>query len=183
MTGLPSSAQEVLAYARQSIPAPDALAVLHLGAEKSWLVSSADADHGQFLELNLGTDQTARSHFKGSIPTPLEVENIIAAIEDEIMPIGRQIPVGSQLFTSDPDLGEVALQAGAQQGPTTRLTLDALEQVFNRWVAFIEGRPGTQDPLPRTHRFALGLLILREVMHHWQIEEITFVRDLPRNGS
>lgn len=177
MTALPTFARDMLAHVRKALPRENAVAILHLGAESGWLVSSDDAEHERLFELNLGTDKTARSHFKGSIPTPLEVENIIAVIEDEIMPIGRQVPVGSHLFTSDPDLVELALVAGAAQAPTMRLTLDALEQLFNRWVAFIEGRPGTQDSLPRTHRFAVCLLILREVMHHWQIENITVVKE------
>ncbi len=183
MSGLPTPAREVLASVRQEMPGLNAISLLHLGAEKSWLVTSVDADQGRLLELNLGTDKTAHSHFKGAIPTSLEVETIIATIEDEIMPLGRQIPAGSQLCTSDADLGEIAKLSGAQSGPIVRLTIEALEQLFNRWVAFVEGRPATQDPLPGTHRFALCLLILREVMHHWQVGEVIILKDALRSGA
>ena len=65
---------------------------LHLGAEQvSWAAGTGTPDPTVRLRLPLGGARTARQFFRGVIPAPLELENAIAAVEDEVHIAHRQL--------------------------------------------------------------------------------------------
>ena len=123
---------------------------LHIGAERTTVADAA---------LALGWRSIARDHFRHDPPSPLEIENAIAAVEDEVGRMHNAIAKGGALLTGDPAILEIALAAGVTPSAETRLTLDAVEHMFTRLAAGAHG-------LPAGHEFAATLLILRELMHH-----------------
>ena len=63
------------------------LTLLYLGPERTLIVPVdpvGAAPHGAAITLALGTHKTARAFFRRDIPTPLELENAIASVEDEV---------------------------------------------------------------------------------------------------
>jgi len=124
--------------------------LLHIGAERTTIADAA---------LALGWRSIARDHFRHEPPAPLEIENAIAAVEDEVGRTHSAIPKGGALLTRDPAILEIALAAGIAQSAETRLTIDAVEHMFTRLAAGARG-------LPAGHEFSATLLILRELMHH-----------------
>ena len=111
------------------------------------------------MALAIGFSGMAREHFKHQPPTALEVEGAIAAIEDEIA--CAKPPRGMRLLTHDAVVRDLALEAGVPPGPTIILAREAVEQAFERALR----RP------PHNEHMA-ALLILRELMHHLDIESI-----------
>ncbi|HEX7217814.1 MAG TPA: hypothetical protein VF280_01215 [Burkholderiales bacterium] len=107
--------------------------------------------------LAIGFRRIAREHFKRQPPSALEVEGAIAAIEDEIARV--KPPRGTRLVTRDAVVREIALAAGVPPGPAMVLAREAVEQAFERALR----RP------PDNERMA-ALLILRELVHHLDIE-------------
>jgi len=109
--------------------------------------------------LAVGFRRIAREHFKHQPPTALEIEGAIAAIEDEIA--RAKPPRGARPVTRDAAVREIALAAGVPPGASVVLAREAVEQAFERSLR----RP------PDNERMA-ALLILRELVHHLDIESI-----------
>lgn len=152
-----------------------AITVLELGAQHTGVASGSGPAPAATRVLAIGAQHTAHTFFKRALPTPLELETAIATVEDEVTRVRAILAPGSRLYTADAAVREIALLAGVPPAPTLHLTLEAVEQTFNRLAALSEGRPATQDTLPPTATFAAMLLILREFMHHLQFAAITVV--------
>ena len=155
---------------------------LHLGAEHvTWAAGTGAPEPAVRLCLPLGGAHTARQFFRGTIPTPLELENAIAAVEDEVHIAHRQLqgllPPGQMWapWSADAALHDLATLAGVPRGPHRVLTLDAMERLFNRLAAVSEGRPAAQEGLPDDPAFAGTLLVLRELMHHLPFASLVLV--------
>ena len=165
--------------ALQAQLAPDTpITVLELGAEHTGVASGSAHAPAATLVLAIGSQHTARAFFKHAVPTPLELETAIATVEDEVTRARAILAQGSQLYTTDAAVREIALLAGVPAAATLHLTLEAVEHTFNRLTALSLGRPATQDVLPPNAAFAATLLILREFMHHLQFASITVVNSL-----
>lgn len=152
------------------------ITALHICAEHTAVASGCGAEPAATLVLAIGAQKTARDFFRRSLPTPQELENAIATVEDEVTRAVAVVARGSTLHGADPVVREIASLAGVApnaRGAPVTLMLEAMEQTFNRLVAVAEGRPARQEGLPDNAEFAAALLILREFMHHLRFDAIT----------
>ena len=129
--------------------------ILRIEAERTTLGSAA--------ALAIGWSTLARG-FRRDQPSPLELENAIAAVEDEIARVRSSIAEHPVVATDQETIREIALAAGIAAGDEMVLALDAVENTFERLT-----RPPV---IAADRRFAATLVILREVMHHLQIASI-----------
>ena len=141
---------------------------LHIGADHTHVATP----HGAMV-LNLGSAKTARAFFKHMAPTPLEMENAIMAVEDEVVRAEALAHPACPLHTSDPAIREIALLAGVADSAHMELSVDAVERQFDLLAAYTLGRPATSAGIPTDLAFAANLLILREFMHHLKFPSIT----------
>ncbi|HZS69909.1 MAG TPA: hypothetical protein VFA72_22595 [Burkholderiales bacterium] len=112
----------------------------------------------------LGWKALARDHLKHDPPSSLELENAIAAIEDEIARV-RALPAkGLRLQTDDVRVREIALAAGVPAGEP--MTIQAVEQSFQRLAARSVSGGRSGDGIPPGNERAATLVIPRELMHH-----------------
>lgn len=153
-----------------------AVTVLHIGAEHTAIATGQGAEATAWRVLDIGAQKTARQFFRGSPPTPLEMENAIATVEDEVIRVAPLLAPGSALLCSDAVVHEMALLAGLAPGVSMVMPLDAMERVFERLAAVAEGRPMVREGLPQRPDFAAVLLILREFMHHLRFAAVTVAR-------
>jgi hypothetical protein len=116
--------------------------------------------------LGLGWQSLAREHLKHDPPSPLELENAIAAIEDGVAAAGISVHGESSAESADPYLREIAALAGLPAKGDAALSREAVEQMFQRLASRAPG-------LPAGPRFAATLLILRELMHHLRIASLS----------
>ncbi|MEO8119512.1 MAG: alpha/beta hydrolase-fold protein [Rhodoferax sp.] len=147
--------------------------LLHIGADQTTVATGSGAEGRAPLTLALGSQKTTSDFFKHSPPTPLEMENAIMAIEDEVSRARTWIADDSVLYSTDPVVREIALMAGVTDQPELTLSIEAVEQTFERLAAVTLGRPASSDAIPADAAFAATLLILREFMHHLQFSSIT----------
>ena len=157
------------------------IAVLHLGEDA---LAAAWAMQGQAVHVSsvsLGLQTLADRYLSAECVSPLKVEQAIAEIEDTVMPWHKQLNDTVQLFTEDTVVAELAHWAGMPSDARSWLfTTEMVEALFNRWVARIQGRPFSQDPLPVAGKLAAALLVLREWLHHLRFEHITvLIHELP----
>lgn len=116
--------------------------------------------------LSMGWRTIARESFRHHPPSPLDLENAIAAIEDEIARAKALPEAGSRVRTENAFVREIALAAGLPRHPETVLTVTAVEQAFQRLAAQAERGVRPADGLPQGNEAAAALVILRELMHH-----------------
>jgi hypothetical protein len=110
--------------------------------------------------LALGTQRPGGPAFTQHPPVAVALEAAIAGVEDEVMPLARQVPPGGHLVTQD------ALAASLGMNSQERLELDLIEQRFNTLADAAMGSRSAAGALPADPRYAGYLLILREFMHH-----------------
>lgn len=154
---------------RRSVGGAGEIAVLHVGAERTTIAVGSDSAAAVLLELCIGSAATARQHFRHLPPTPLELENAIAAVEDELARARGLIPADVPIYSADAELAEIAQLSGVALAPEMQLRLAAVEQSFARLAAVVLGSPAAQQRLPHDAGFAARLLIVREFMHHLQV--------------
>ena len=97
-------------------------ALLAIGAQDSAVTTSGAG--GRVVRIALGYAGVPVTLFGGDIPTPLELENAIAAVEDEVMPAVRQLAGVESLLTVDPELHVLAAEASAE--PSGALPLEGI---------------------------------------------------------
>jgi exopolyphosphatase/pppGpp-phosphohydrolase len=149
---------------------------LHIGEMETAVVAGAGAEGAQVLMLAIGSLRTSREFFKHHPPLPLELENAIMAVEDEVTR-ARGLSAGSALlYSTDESVFEIARLAGCPDALSVTLTLEQVERLFDQLAARSEGRLASQVDIPDDPHFAASLLILREFMHHLNFDKITLTR-------
>lgn len=133
---------------------------LSLGDEALVLRSGPDGTADTEQRLDLGTARIARDFFRHDPPTAREIEQAIDFVEDQIMRLGPQRDAGRPLHSASETLKPWA----AVSGPT--MTVETVEQWFDRLALAAQGRVGALDGLPAGREAAATLLVLREFMHH-----------------
>ena len=146
--------------------------VLHIGEEQTAVASGSSIEPAT-LALAIGSRKTATDHFKHEPPTPLEIENAIVRVEDEVARARAMVADGSKLFTTDVAIREIACLAGVAGNAEQTLSLDAMERTFERLAQVTLGKPASQEGIPTSPAFVATLLILREFMHHLRFSSIT----------
>ena len=147
--------------------------VVHVGAEQTLVASGKGTEPDAVIVLAIGAQKTSDDFFRHNPPTPLELENAIMTVEDEVARARAIIVDDSRLFTRDAGIREIALIAGLPDQPALTLSLETMEKTFDRLAAVSLGRPASHEGLPGNAAFAATLLILREFMHHLKFASIT----------
>ena len=150
-------------------------ALLHIGPDSTTLdftnASAADATTPSVVaRLPLGLTVLQQQMRHAPLPTAGEVEACIAEVEDILMPRIAAWPRTGLLRSHDAEarhLAEAAAAAGhsAQPLPLT-LSIDAVEEVFNRLADVLGGMPAARLGIPGRPEFIAYLIVLRELMHH-----------------
>jgi exopolyphosphatase/pppGpp-phosphohydrolase len=162
------------ARARQLVPMDQPIVVLHLGDEQAMLAWGTEVQPSKFLTLPIGLSGLANKISPNGQLSELAMEQIIAEVEDTVMPLHTKLPAASTLFSDDAMMAELSRWACRTDNTTHwQLDIDSVEHLFNRLVALAQGRPASQDSLPTTGRFAATLLVLREWLHHLHFDGIT----------
>jgi len=162
-------------HSRQHIDDGIASTLFEIGDHKSDIICGDDDVPEIHETLSMGMQSLADKHFSQTPPSAADLERAIYEIEDEVMRIRQSIPANSVLITLDVDMLRVAEAAGHDGGDASALSLDAVEQLYQRVAAMAEGRPVTQDSVPVDLEFIARVLILREFMHHMGFAEITLL--------
>ena len=162
--------------ARAELTNDSPLVLLLIGTELTGVAVGHGAAPDAVLSLAIGAQKTPRDFFKHRPPSPLELENAIVTVEDEVTRARKLIPPGATLVTTDSSIREIAHLSGMTPGAVVHLPLDTMERTFERLAQVSLGRPASFDSLPTDNAFAATLLILREFMHHLQFDDITVLQ-------
>jgi hypothetical protein len=155
---------------------PEAVQVhLRIGTVQTEVCVGPVASPVASMVLAIGAQQVAEAFFRRMPPMPLQVENAIQVVEDEVVRARTLVPAGTWICSADADIQTIATIAGGSALDGQFLPVESVEHTFNRWVDWVEGRPASQDGLPHSASFAASLLILREFMHHLQVPGVRLI--------
>jgi len=160
---------------RRAVDGAGSIAVLHIGDEHTGLAVGEGVGVQAMLTMAIGSHRTAREFFKHAPPSPLELENAIATVEDEVTRARTLVQAGPRLYTMDAAIRAIAVMSGVAEGAPMELSIEAMERTFDRLTSIALGRPAPHEGLPQDRPFAATLLILREFMHHLQFASIGVV--------
>lgn len=160
---------------RRNQPDGTPITVLHIGPTQTRLVYGKDMMAAVTISLAIGSQKTSNDHFKHTPSMPNEMENAIMSVEDEIAQAPASLLAGTNLFTNDVAIREIALMAGLADQPVMNFGITEVEMTFDRLVSVLQGRPASSEGLPESPEFAATLLILREFMHHLKFPSISVV--------
>ena len=177
-----------------AIQSHQTIAMLDLGNQRSrLLISEGDGGHPQpvFHHMSLGIDLLATRTFKQRMPNEVQLEQGIMLVEDAVMPIARLIPPSNVFVTRDPLLLEVGQQAlGVRDitdawqtsGRLPVLSREAVETQFDLLARQAVHPHIPLGDLPQSPRWAAALLLLREVLHHWQLGAVRLLPAIPHQS-
>jgi len=107
--------------------------------------------------------------------TGQRLEEMIAITEDIIMPITRSLPAGANLEVCGPALEDIVkLQAA---GGSAAIPIDSIELLFNQLADHAGGSAVAWHQAIDSSQAALGLVVLREIMHHGGFRTVSLERD------
>ena len=152
---------------RPGIPDSMPVTVLHIGEQQTVVATGTGAEPSAVFKLTIGSQKTAAEHFRHHPPTPAEIENAIAAVEDEIARVRSATPAA--LLTQDEAIRRIARIAGLPDQPELILSRDVVEKIFEHLFAATLGRQMASE----SPAFLSTVLILREFMHHKQFSSIS----------
>ena len=163
------------ARARATVAPGEPLTLIEIGRECTTLVSGTDDTARDVIALNIGFVKTAKEFFKHNPPTPRELEEAIATIEDELARARTIIVTDSMLITTDKIVPEIARTAAIGSMSEPMLSIEVVEQLYQRFAVVTSGAPGTQKESDFYAVHAATILILREAMHHLRYAAIRVI--------
>jgi len=134
-----------------------------------------EGDRLTFLDSAVGSISGVRSGLEAGRLDATALERAIAQVEDLIMPTIRSLPRTAQLVVSGSELAAVLalLPAGAGGG----VSIESVESLFNQLADVAAGSPVAWRRAASPGRVALGLVVLREVMHHGGFRSVSLLGD------
>jgi len=173
-----------LSYAavRARAPAATGIVLLHIGEEGVSVAAGTGNEPSQVLTLNMGWSRIVTDFFQHNPPAPIEIEEAIMVVEDEVTRARELAARHPSLYSTDEVIHDIASTAGCPHEPTILLTMEQVEWLFDQLAARSEGRLSSQVQVPDDPRFAATLLILREFMHHLRFDSVTLMREAAATG-
>ena len=161
-------------------------------------MTGAEINHDRFVELGLSTDtltlrlvaagQAVASHDRSLTilrqllrKCPLDamtVETMIATVEDMIMPPLRELPAIDPLVTSGDEPARVLGLLPPTGQDRAAASIEAVETLFNQLVDHVAGSTVAWHHEIAPGALALGLVAMREVMHHGNFHAVRLAADV-----
>lgn len=104
-------------------------------------------------------------------PTRATIERAIDHVEDLLMPLLRRLPATPRLAVDGDELLAVLRLVAADDRAVT--SVEAVERLFNELADHAGGSPVAWRHAALPAQIALGLVVLREAMHHGGFREVS----------
>lgn len=172
MTDIDDDILRDYARARSTVAPGEPVTLIEIERRRTILVWGRGDAAYDAIELGIGFLKTAEEFFQHSQPTSRELEEAIAAIEDELARARAVIADDSKLVTTDNVVLEIARIAGIAAASEPILSIEAVEQLYQRFAAIASSAPATREETEFYAAYAATILILREAMHHLRYSAI-----------
>lgn len=144
-------------------PATDSREHVQLRIQDDQLTFTVCAGADSLRSLS-GSLDAVRATLAAGMLNEARLESAIAHTEDLIMPLLRELPESEQLEVAGSELAGFFDALPASAG--SMATIDGVERMFNQLADHAAGSPIAWSHALPAEEVALGLTVLREVMHH-----------------
>lgn len=151
--------------ARSHFAAQQAIVLLHIGPSESWVLWGDAGAPPHIRRVSAGALAFAGKPYRHDPPTPIELEDAIAEVEDALMPLARSLPRPAALVATGHAL-RALVDLIDTDAPELAVTREAVENLFQQLTAISSLGTAGVSGLPRATGYPGTLLILREFMHH-----------------
>lgn len=126
------------------------------------------APHAAAVLLPLSLDDLLAAGLSRFPPGEVALEQAIQRVEDALMPAipALRQPRATGLECADPVLAPLLAASGRAPGTAATVSIDDVEEVFNRLARVAAGVPAHSLGLPAHPGFAAALVVVRELLHH-----------------
>lgn len=144
-------------------PGTERFVELGLGADVLTLRSVADDD----VVTSHTADIAELRHLLGHRPLDgMTVETLIAMVEDLVMSPLRDLPATESLLLAGDELAQVQGLLPSTDKNQAGISIETVEVLFNQLADRAAGSPSAWVHSTDAGTVVLGLVVLREVMHH-----------------
>lgn len=144
--------------------------MMELQVDRDEAFLQVDSGPGRTRRLRIGSLARIHQGLQAGQLSASQLEEAIAEIEDLIMPVLRTVEPTTPLRVTGPVLETVLKQLGSADKAAP---ISAVEDLFNRLADVAGGAPSSRLPVASHPDFVLGLVLLREVMHHGGFTAVT----------
>ncbi|WP_345977546.1 hypothetical protein [Sulfurimonas sp. HSL3-7] len=145
---------------------------LQLEGDQLRFIASTGSGPAQSIHASVSRIRNALEQGK---LTGARVEDAINQVEDLIMPILRSLPASTELRVSGLELVEIFHMLSATDN--TVVPIASVESLFNQLADHAGGSPIAWHQAASPAHVALGLVVLREVMHHGGFGSVSLMID------
>jgi len=139
---------------------------LHIGARETVAALRLPGAENQTFVLPIGCDILWPAPGHGGGPSPLDIENAIQVVEDQIERLHRHVPAGSRLVVAAQALAPLQ-RGGAIRGVANgAIGLAEIEHEYQQLAARAMGAPSARGSGFEHPAGDALVLILRECLHH-----------------
>lgn len=142
---------------------------IHLGSTHCYFLRFRNGEMVSFRETDFGVNSLIHDHIRHETPSEAEIEYTITEIEEKLMADPALRNPGECLISSDLLIAE-ALQKNSSQSET--FTTQQVEEVFTEYALLSMGRSPVLSRVEMDQHKYIGILILREIMHHLYYDEV-----------
>lgn len=128
------------------------------------------------ISIPIGFDLICSKFLKHTPPRYDEIEYAINYIEDEIEKVVSKIPKVT-VYMQDQFAIQIAHLCGVNDSQMMKLSRDKYESLFGLYAEVSAGKVPSSFQTDLSPQFYAKLLILREYLHHLDIESINIVDD------
>jgi hypothetical protein len=148
----------------------DAYIELRVQADELTFIPSGDSGSGQNHHSSLSSVRKVLAQYG---VTEAGLENAINQVEDMIMPIIRALPECVQLKVSGSELENVFPLLPVTSGPV--VSIELVESLYKELEGYAAGSPVAWRHDVSPDDVALGLVVIREVMHHGGFRSVSML--------
>ena len=153
-------------------PDKNPLTVLRIELESIVFLRTDGDELREIGRLAISPTRIAEDVFRNEIPSEYEVEYAINSIEDELMKHRYLEGEGGTLVCNSEQMKGILTQDGQKEAYSRQ----DVENLFSRYAMQSMGRSPALDTLEINRMDYAALLILREIMHHYNYDKYRKMR-------
>lgn len=135
----------------------------------------------ELVLIDAGTEQRWPMHNwsslvalqRGDVPSALQIEQQIEAVENWLMPVLKHIPAVACDAALHLQPGETLPHWAGTEAALNGASIEQIEARFNRVADIASGQPPRADAPPLDAVSVARLIVLREVLHHGGFRRVT----------
>ncbi|GKX54542.1 hypothetical protein SOASR030_06540 [Leminorella grimontii] len=124
------------------------------------------------IRMPIGAKRLSHFQLQHEPALAAELELGIEIVEDVIMPERKKLAGEIALTTDSAVIRRIPTLTAINSTRENYVSVEQVEDVFNQLADIVNGSPALRKAIPYDAEFTATLLIVRELLHHWNVDHI-----------